>query len=72
MPIYFRNRSNFVSLEVKTHVSTFVSLEVKTHVSTIEPRGALYRKGLSKVAKLCFVGHGLISCDCRSSLAEVS
>ena len=32
----------------------------ETHASTTDPDARLYRKGKGKVAKLCFMGHGLM------------
>jgi len=37
-----------------------------THASTTDPDARLYRKGLGKEAKLCFIGHGLM--ENRSAL----
>jgi transposase len=36
----------------------------ETHASTTDPDARLYRKGLGKEAKLCFIGHGLMENRC--------
>jgi hypothetical protein len=35
----------------------------ETPASTTDPDAQLYRKGLGKEPKLCFIGHGLTRCS---------